>query len=398
MSPRCLAVLADGPDGPLPAPATLAAVLALPPDEQLEVLTGWVVRRPDWISSPGVPVTSVMIGPGLRQAVAAGTVRPIATRLSAIPRLLMGRLRPDVAVVGAFEDRRFGGGAPHWRLAGSPGFAEVAACAAVRGVVIERWPGLPPRRAPALPECRVIGVIERADPPDPPPTHRAGPAHQEIGRLVAGLIPDGATIQWGPGMIGASVVAALDKPVRVHSGLVTEELADLADRGLLVGEACAAYLWGGPRLTAMVDAGRLQLRPISYTHDLTAISGFERFVAVNTALQVGLDGAANVEVAGGRLVSGPGGHPDFAAGAARSPGGLSIVALPATAGSASTVVARPSVVTTPRSDVDVVVTEFGVADLRGCTDSERARRLIEVAAPDHRDGLRSSHDLPITAG
>src|SRR6202012_3210226 len=126
---------------------------------------------------------------------------------------------------------------------------------------------------------------------------------------------------------------------------------------------------------------------MEYTHDVTGISAIGRFAAVNPALQVGLDGAVNVEQVGGRVVAGPGGHPDFCAGASRSPGGLSIIALPATAGGRSTIVVRPDVVSTPRCDVDVVVTEHGVADLRHLDDQERAGQLIAIAAPEHRDAL-----------
>jgi acyl-CoA hydrolase len=184
------------------------------------------------------------------------------------------------------------------------------------------------------------------------------------------------------------VVAALKVPVRVRSGLVTDELADLADRDLLLDTAEAAYKWGGARLSALIDDGRLVLSPVERIHDLTAISAVPRFVAINTALQVGLDGSANVEMVGGRVVAGPGGHPDFAAGASRSPGGLSIIALPSTSAGRSTIVARPDVVTTPRFDVDVVVTEHGVADLRGGDHHQRARRLVQVADPEYREGLR----------
>jgi acyl-CoA hydrolase len=209
----------------------------------------------------------------------------------------------------------------------------------------------------------------------------------EIGRLIAGLIPDGATVQWGPGAVGAAVVDALDRPVKVHSGLVTGELEALDRRGLLSAPAEAAYLWGGPSLHRMVPAGRLVLREVGYTHDIGRLSRLPRFVAVNTALQVGLDGSANVEVAAGRVVSGPGGHPDFAAGAAASPGGLSVVGLAATSGGRSNIISRPEVVSTPRCDVDVVVTEFGVADLRGCSDRERVARMVAVAAPEFRAEL-----------
>jgi acyl-CoA hydrolase len=171
--------------------------------------------------------------------------------------------------------------------------------------------------------------------------------------------------------------------------LVTDELCDLARRGLLIGAAEAAYVWGGPDLGAMIEDGSLVLRGVETIHDITAISRTARFVAINTALQVGLDGAANVESVRGRVVAGPGGHPDFSAGASRSPGGLSVVALPATAGGVSTIVDRPDVVSTPRTDVDVVVTEHGVADLRGLDDVERADRLIAIAAPEHRPVLEA---------
>jgi acyl-CoA hydrolase len=371
-------VYADGPDGPLPDPSTLGL------GEPSEVMLGWVVRQPSWLDDNEVPVTTFMSGLGTRRPVGSGRVRAVATRLSAVPGLLAGRLRPDVAVIGAVETT---GG---WRVANSPGFTISAARAATTGVIIERWPAdqvTAVDRRPRLPPISVIDVLDRRDPPDPPQENRLGPEHAQIGRLVAGLIPDDATVQWGPGAVGASVVAALDRPVAVHSGLVTEELVELENRGLLARPAVAGYLWGGVELAQMVASGRLLLRDISETHDLSAISAIPRFVAINTALQVGLDGAANVETVGGRVVSGPGGHPDFAAGASRSAGGISVVALPATAGGRSNIVARPDVVSTPRADVDVVVTEYGIADLRGATVGERRERMAAIAAPEHRAEL-----------
>jgi acyl-CoA hydrolase len=372
--PGRLLVYADGPDGALPEPELIADLARL---TDPEVVLGWVVRRPAWLAETKIPLSTFMVGDGLRHAVREGQVRVVPARLSALPGLLAGRLRPAVAVIGAHEGP--GGG---WYLAGSAGWAMVAASVA-GGVVIERWPGPPPAGSPRLPVEVPLAVYERADPPDPPPPPHATAAHARIGELVADLLPEDATIQWGPGAVGASAVEAIRRPVRVWSGLVTDELVRLGQRGLLAAAADTAYLWGSPELRRCV-----RLRGVDCIHDLTAISAIERFVAINTALQVGLDGAANVEVAGGRIVSGPGGHPDFAAGASRSVGGLSIVALPSTSGGRSTIVARPEVVTTPRSDVDVVVTEHGLADLRGSTDQERASRLIDVADPEHRDELR----------
>ena len=368
--------MADGPDGPLPDPELIARLAGL---AEPAVVLGWVVRPPPWLDRTPVPVRTLLVGPGTRSAVAAGRVAAEAVRLSAVPALLTGRLKPAVAVVAAQAD------GDQWRLAGSPGWA-FSAVTHAQAVVVERWPGTP-RPGAALVPGPVIGVIEREDPPDPPPAHRTSPAYRRIGELVAGLIPERATVQWGPGVVGASVIASLQVPVHVRSGLVTDEVGGLMDRGLLIGPAQAAYVWGGPRLRQLVDAGQVELHPVEYTHDLTAISAVPRFVAVNTALQVGLDGAANVEVIGGRVVAGPGGHPDFAAGASRSRGGLSVVALAASAGGRSAIVARPEAVSTPPVDVDVVVTEHGVADLRGCDRPERARRLLDISAPEHRADL-----------
>jgi acyl-CoA hydrolase len=165
-------------------------------------------------------------------------------------------------------------------------------------------------------------------------------------------------------------------------------MAGLDERGLLVGPITAAYAWGGAAVARLAAAGRLRLAPVEETHDLTRVSAIDRFVGCNTALQVGLDGAVNVERVGGRYVAGIGGHADFCAAAVRSVGGVSIIALRSTArGGASTIVPRVDVVSTPRCDVEVVVTEHGVADLRGVDDTERARRLLAIAAPEHHDTL-----------
>ena len=375
--------MADGPDAPLADPAVVASAAGL---DDAEILLGWVVREPEWVATTPFPVTTFLTGPGTRAAVASGGVRASHTRLSAVPGLLAGRMRPAAAVVGAHESPA------GWRLAHGPGFARSAVSNAEK-VIVERWPGPPRPGFPSL-DAEVHAVIDRSDPPDPVPSGAAGPEHRRIGELVASLVPAGATIQWGPGVVGASVVSALRAPVRVRSGLVTDELVSLDANGLLIAPAEAAYVWGGEGLQAMIADERLLLRDVEVTHDLTAISCTERFVAINTALQVGLDGCANVEVVAGRVVAGVGGHPDFCAGASRSPGGMSIVALQSTSGGNSTIVARPDAVTTPRTDVDVVVTERGIADLRGATPAERRELIIGVAAPQFREALRATdrHD------
>ena len=131
----------------------------------------------------------------------------------------------------------------------------------------------------------------------------------------------------------------------------------------------------------------MRLAPLEETHDVARLTAIPQFVALNTALQVGLDGAVNVERIGGDVVGGVGGHPDFARGASACPDGLSVVLLRSQHRGRSTIVPTPEVITTARTDVDLVVTEHGVADLRGRSDVERARLLVEIAHPDHRDGL-----------
>jgi len=131
----------------------------------------------------------------------------------------------------------------------------------------------------------------------------------------------------------------------------------------------------------------LRLVPSDQSHDVDRLAGCEQFTAVNSALEVGLDGSVNVEVLDGRPVSGIGGHADFCAAAARSAGGLSIVALPATRRGRSTIVPAVEHRSTPGADVHVVVTEHGLADLRGTDGEERRRRLAAVAAPEFRDRL-----------
>lgn len=377
---RPLVVYGDGPGGPLIDPRRVAAIGRL---DDPELVLGWVVRVPGWLDDVDIPVTSLLTSLGVRRAVATGRVRTVPARLSAVPSLLAGRLRPHVAVVGAVAD---GSG---WRSISSVGWAPTAARQA-REVVIERWPAdaaLP--GAPPI-EGNVVEVVERTEGPDPLQVVAPSDAERTIAAHVAALVPEGATIQWGPGTLGAAFVDAVSVPVGVHSGVVTGELVGLAARGLLVGAAEAAYLWGGPELSGLVTAGRLTLAPVERTHDLSRLAALPGLFAVNTALEVGLDGAVNVERVGGRIVSGPGGHPDFCLGASRSPGGMSVIALRSSAGGRSAVVAHPTTVSTPRTDIDVVVTEHGVADLRGLDDEARAAALIAVADPAYRDALEST--------
>jgi acyl-CoA hydrolase len=195
--------------------------------------------------------------------------------------------------------------------------------------------------------------------------------------LIARLVPAGARLQVGPSPIATALIGSLAVPVRLDSGLLPSGVVDLDERGLLVGTPVGSYLAGGQRLYAWAD-GRPLLHPLEYTHDLGRLSA-EPLFAVNTAVEIDLEGQVNVEGTAASALGGIGGHPDYAAAAARSVGGLSIVAVPTTHRGQPTLVRRLSrPVSTPAHDVDVVVTERGMADLRGLSRPERNRALARL--------------------
>jgi acyl-CoA hydrolase len=200
------------------------------------------------------------------------------------------------------------------------------------------------------------------------------------------MVPPGATIQYGLGKLPEAVVQAVANPVSVVSGLVTDAVCGLAERDLLVGQVLACYAWGHGA-SALAQAGGIRPVGIEELHRDHRLAATPRFVAINTALEVGLDGSVNVERAGSRLVAGIGGHADYCAAASQSEGGLSIIVLPSTHRGRSSIVAVPSVVSTARADVCVVVTEHGVADLRALDEEGRRRALLAIADPAHRDEL-----------
>jgi acetyl-CoA hydrolase len=235
------------------------------------------------------------------------------------------------------------------------------------------------------------------------------PEDRAIADHIAALIPDGATIQLGVGGTPDAVLAALGRKndLGVHSGVISDAVAELIEAGVVtnrrkeidVGVTVSGLLWGTDRLYRWAaDNGALSMRAVTYTHDPHVLSSFESFYAINSATEVDLTGQINGEVADGRYMGTVGGQGAFARAGLQSAAGRSIVALPSTArdGTRSRIVAQLStgVTTTPRADADVVVTEHGVADLRGATISERVARMIAIADHRHRDELRAAADIP----
>ncbi len=247
---------------------------------------------------------------------------------------------------------------------------------------------------------------------------KVGEIERRISAYVASLVPDGACVQIGIGSLASAVVEGLrdHRFLGVHSGMLTPALhrliasgsADNSRKEIDTGVSITACVYGDAALYASVTGNpAVQLRGPRYTHGREVISRLARFVALNSALEVDLLGQANAETAlqrdgSVRQVGGVGGLNDFIRGARVAPGGKAIIALPsrqpARAGvdgpGAARIVARLSgPATVAASDADLVVTEYGSAELRHATLGERARRLIAIAHPDDREALTASARL-----
>lgn len=224
---------------------------------------------------------------------------------------------------------------------------------------------------------------------------------REIGRRVARIVPDGATLQIGIGHSPAAVADSLRarRDLTVHSGLITDAVIPLLGGDGSIGRHVTGMAFGTRNLYDFVHQNQdVWFRPVSSTHSVLVLSRLERLFAINGAIEVDLTGQVNAEVIDGVRVGAVGGQADFIRGAALSPGGRSIVAISATArsGTRSRIVPRlgPGSVGISRTDVDMVVTEYGVAELRGSSLRDRARALIRVAHPRFRRSLEDSVSGP----
>ncbi len=342
-------------------------------------------------------LTSFFVFGDIARSHAAGKVRFLPLHYSGIWRYLTG-LEFDLALIQVTPPDRSG----RCSLGVSVQFVP-AILDRVKVLVAEVNAAMPrPAASHEIPYDRLDYVVATDRPLVALATGGVPVESHRIGAHVAGLIDDGATIQIGIGKVPAAVLVSLRdrRNLGLHGGLVSDEVADLHEAGVLTGARkshdrgsmiCTAAL-GGPRVYDW--AGRcpaLRFAPVSYTHDVRVIGLIDNFVAINSVLSIDLSGQANAEMLGGRQVSGSGGLPDFVRGAGLAKGGRSILALPSTAGGkTSRIVPRlgeNDVVSCPRADADIVVTEHGVARLRDKSVDERAEALIAIADPAFRHEL-----------
>ncbi len=344
--------------------------------------------------------TAFFIGANVREAVQAGRADFMPVFLSDIPTLIRsGRVKIDAALIQVSLPDRHG-----FVSLGVSVDVVRAAVDTAELILAEVNPNMPRTLGDSfLPVARIARLVPVED---PLPELRSEPLDdvcREIGRNVASLIPDGATLQMGIGRIPDAVLASLDERIDlgVHTEMFSDGVMRLADAGvitgrrktLLPGKIVTSFVMGSRALYDWVDGHpAVEMRPSGFTNDPVQIARNDRMVAINSALAIDLTGQVAADTVRGKFFSGIGGQVDFIRGAARSHGGRPIIALPATAKGGTVSRIQPlfeegTGVVTSRGDVHFAVTEYGVADLWGKNIRERTEALIAIAHPDFRSEL-----------
>ena len=378
----------------------LAARTDLNDTEIVHILTLGVAPYAESRLGSRFRTNAFFIGPNVRDAVGEGRADYTPIFLSELPALFRsGRTGIDVALISVSPPDAHG----YCSLGVSTDVVK-AAVESARLVVAEVNARMPRALGDCFVHARALDVLvesDRALPELAPPV--LNDVARGIGRHVATLVEDGATLQLGIGSIPDAVLAQLEgfRDLGVHTEMFSDGLLPLIERGVVTGarkslhrsKVVASFVMGSRRLYDFVhDNPLIEFHPSEYVNDPFVIAQNDKMVAVNGAIEVDLTGQVCADSMGRRFYSGIGGQVDFIRGAARSRGGKPVIALPSTAeeGTVSRIVPmlRPGAgVVTSRGDVHYVVTEYGVAYLHGRTVRERALALIEIAHPKFRPWL-----------
>ncbi len=352
-------------------------------------------------------VNALFIGSNVRKAVQEGRADFTPVFLSEIPGLFRnGQLPIDVALISVSPPDEHGFCSFGVEIGTTKPAAESS-----RLVIAEVNRQMPRTLGDSFIHISRLHHIVEVDYPLPEaPQGGSSEQHSQIAAHIASLIPDGATLQMGIGSIPDAVLQCLDnhKDLGIHTELFSDGVIDLVERGVITcaqksfhpGKIVAGFLFGTKRLYEFIHNNPLiEMHPTDYVNDPFNIAKNDKMVAINAAVQIDLTGQVCADSIGPRFYSGAGGQVDFIRGAARSKGGLPIVASLATAQDdvlsriVPTLYEGSGVVTT-RSDVHYIVTEYGVADLYGKNVRQRAQALIAIAHPKFRDELtQAAHKL-----
>lgn len=332
----------------------------------------------------------------------------IPSHFSQIPRSMVEHVGVDtlIATVSPMDDEGF------FSLGTNTDYALAVARKPGARIIFEVNRHMPRVRGDCrVPLSDVAALLENDAPLVEVPPAPLSPVDIRIGEIIAGLVDDGACLQMGIGALPDAVCAGLHHHRRlgIHTELMTPGLAELVRRGVAdnsakqthTGTTIFTFALGDRALYDFIDDNpAAQAFPVEYVNNPAVIARNDRVVSVNATTQVDFHGACNSEFVAGRQFSGTGGQVDFVRGAYMSAGGKSIIACHSTAagGTISRITPRLSgPVTTGRNDTHLVITEYGVADMKGKTLSQRADALIAIAHPDFREELyREAHAMRLT--
>ncbi len=343
---------------------------------------------------------SLFTGVGLRRPIAEGRADFIPVFLSDIPRLFeSGPIPLDVALLQLAPPDRHG----HASLGPSVDAALAAARSAKR-VLAEINIQMPRTTGNSVIPFSKVDAWMRSDRPLPElPIREESEVEARIGELVAALVEDGSTLQMGIGGIPDAALSRMgDKAgLGIHTEMFSDRVIDLIEGGVVTnahkevhrGRTVTSFVMGSRRLYDFVDDNLMvEFYPCDRTNDTALIRKNPKVVAINSAIEIDLTGQVCADSMGHRIYSGIGGQMDFIRGAALSPGGKGIIALPSTAARGTVSRITPQLkpgagVVTTRGHIQWVVTEYGAVDLHGMPLRQRAEALISIAHPDFRAEL-----------
>ncbi len=351
-------------------------------------------------------INALFIGSNVRQCVQKGRGSYIPVFLSEVPQLFHRKIIPlDVALISVSPPDEHG-----YCSLGVSIDASKAAIEEARIIIAQINPYMPRTHGDGYIHIHDIDfAVEHAEPLPEVLPPALTEVHQKIGGFVAELIEDRSTLQMGIGGVPNAVLAKLGnhKDLGIHSEMFSDGIIPLVEKGVITGKykdkhrfkIVGSFMVGSRKLYDFVDDNPMvRMLDCDYVNDPSVISRHKRMVAINSAIEVDLTGQVCADSIGGKMFSGVGGQMDFIRGASVSEGGKPIIALPSITGKGESRIVvelkKGAGVVTTRSHVHWVVTEYGAANLFGRSLKERARILVHLAHPDHREALnRQLHEI-----
>ncbi len=344
-------------------------------------------------------VNSMFIGPNVRKAHDEGRASFIPCFLSEVPIMFRsGRIPLNVALIQVSPPDRHG-----FCSLGISVDATKAAIDSAEIIIAQVNPRMPRTHGDGLIHLdRFTAYIEETAELPESPRHILTEVEKQIGVHVAALIEDKATLQMGIGAIPDAVLSYLGghKDLGVHTEMFSDGVIPLIESGVINNRfktkhrdvLVSGFMMGTRKLYDFVDDNpMIRMLDIQYVNDISVIRKLPKMTSINSAIEVDLTGQVCADSIGTRMFSGVGGQMDFIRGASLSPGGKPIIALPSITGRGESKIVdilKPGAgVVTTRAHVHYVVTEYGVADLYGKNLKQRAKALIEIAHPDHKEAL-----------